>query len=78
MSEIIYRKGGDSEEFYEWQEEEDDSEDEDSDEDYESFSIVDLTSRIDQVIHLQSVSLIMNGIIAGCILMAIFFSRLDR
>ena len=78
MSNIVYRKGGDSEEFYEWQEEEDDMEDEDYDEDNESFSVVDLTSRIDQVIHLQSVSLIMNGIIAGCILMAIFFSRLDR
>lgn len=78
MSNIVYRKGGDSEEFYEWQEEEDDMEDEDYDEDNESFSVVDLSSRLDQVIHLQSVSLIMSGIIAGCILMAIFFSRLDK
>lgn len=79
-SRIIYHAtGGDDEEFWEWQDSEDeDTENEDSESDSFAYSSVDITPKLDAIIHLQAVSIIFYGIVTGILLMSLFFRRLDK
>lgn len=71
--------GEDDEDFWEWQDTADeDSEDEDSESDNFAYSTVDITPKLDQIIHLQAVSIIFYGIVTGILLMSLFFRRLDK
>ena len=80
-SKIVYHaEGGDNEEFWEWQDsdEDEDTEDEDSEQDSSAYSSVDVTPKLDTIIHLQAVSIIFYGIVTGILLMSIFLRRLDK
>lgn len=80
MSRIIYHaSGGDDEEFWEWQDsEEETTDDEDSESDSFAYTTVDVTPKLDAIIHLQAVSIIFYGIVTGILLMSLFFRRLDK
>lgn len=76
-SRIIYHAtGGDDEEFWEWQDSAE--EDEDSEQDSFAYSTIDITPKLDAIIHLQAVSIIFYGIVTGILLMSLFFRRLDK